>query len=542
MAAPEPAENFMVAFPGSDVEDTPKSMIPMSPVPTDNSLEQQVSENSQTLKLLKQTIMGWRMENNKQMERILDALNVEEPASSDLKSPAFEKNDSRVMAWKATADLLQSTLNERDTDSNRETESLRGNIEELQRETSTKTEEIQDLTNDRNKWQHQSELWRQRVEERVSSEELKSELIQSPIHFPSNETIIHNLLIAQIEFYFSDHHLKRDKPLMQKLTTDPIGFINFDEVCSFPKVRTLGQDKEVIRKAVCDSKYLTVKKDGVNVICVGRQEFNPPRAQEFPFRRTVFVYGIPLDHATDNWIRHKFDCFGTIQKVKFDSGPASSPRKVGARLLAKEPSRVTRLQIIDKNHTEFKFSKDVPTEKLCTYFCHKCGRLKEYADGYYSSTGPQNAYLFCIQCAAKKAEENLKFYSSTNKNYSDDKQVRKLYGIDEASAEDVNKFSTCLVVYESQRQASKCVYVRSRLGIDGCFATHFHNYTRNKKDICQGIEAPPMMNRNDSSSTHKLVKVPSMRAHRTSGARFDMKSPGMRRFASVPAHFGGNRI
>jgi len=540
MAVPEPAENQMVAFPSMDQEE---SVTLISAAVTDDCLEQQVQENSETLRLLSQTITGWRMENNKQMERILSALNIEEPAvSNDLKSPAFEKNDSRVMAWKATADLLQSTLNKSDSDGVREKESLRCNIEELQRETSTKTEEIQNLTNDRNKWQHQSELWRQRVEERVSSEELKSELIQSPIHFPSNETIIHNLLIGQIEFYFSDHHLKRDKPLMQKLTTDPIGFINFDEVCSFPKVRTLGQDKEVIRKAVCDSKYLTVHKEGQNVVRVGRQEFNPPRAQEFPFRRTVFVYGIPLEHATENWIRHKFDCFGTIQKVKFDSGPASSPRKVGARLLAKEPSRVTRLQIIDKNHTEFKFSKDVPTEKLCTYFCHKCGRLKEYADGYYSSTGPQNAYLFCIQCAAKKAEENLKFYSSTNKNYSDDKQVRKLYGIDEASAEDVNKFSTCLVVYESQRQASKCVYVRSRLGIDGCFATHFHNYTRNKKDICQGIEATPMM-RNDSSSTHKLVKVPSMRSHRTSGARFDMQSPGMRRFASVPAHFGGgNRL
>ena len=57
--------------------------------------------------------------------------------------------------------------------------------------------------------------------------------------FPSNETIIHNLLTSQVEFYFSDHHLKRDKPLMEKLcTTDngKQGFIPFDEVCNFPKV------------------------------------------------------------------------------------------------------------------------------------------------------------------------------------------------------------------------------------------------------------------------------------------------------------------
>jgi len=285
---------------------------------------------------------------------------------------------------------------------------------------------------------------------------------------------------------------------------------------------------------------LTVHKDGGgNISRVGRIEFNPPKAQEFPFRRTVFVYGIP-PNSDEQWIRHKFDCFGKITKIKFDSGAASSPRKVGARLLAKEPSRVTRLQILDKNHTEFKFSKEVPTEKLCTYFCHKCGRLKEYADGYYSSTGLQKSCLFCIQCAAKKAEENLKFYTSSNTTYQDDKHVRRLYGIDESSTEDVNSFTTCLVVYESQRQASKCVYVRSRLGIDGCFATHFHNYTRNKKDICQGIDSSPAMNlpgMKRQESTHKLVKVPSMRGHRTSGARFE--HPGMRRYASVPAKIHG---
>jgi hypothetical protein len=74
-------------------------------------------------------------------------------------------------------------------------------------------------------------------------------------------------------------------------------------------------------------------------------------------------------------------------------------------------------------------------------------------------------------------------------------------------------------VYESQRQASKCVYVRSRLGIDGCFATHFHNFTRNKKDICQGLDstavtpdiksiatAPPMR-RAQSTTGFRLAKV-----------------------------------
>jgi hypothetical protein len=509
-------------------------------------LENQVRSNTGDLKTLKDLIVGFRQENARQMDKILGHLK-NDPA--ELSPQAMMPLDSTGIAWKATATILEDQLNEKMNCEAEELETLRLNVEELQKETSTQNEQIQDMTNERNKWKHQAELLRQEMEQEPSGD-IRKKVSRStePILFPSNETVIHNLLIAQIEFYFSDHHLKRDKPLMQKLTDKPVGYIAFEEVCSFPKVRTLGQDREVIKKAVLGSKYLTVKQDeNDNVTVVGRQEFNPPRAQEFPFRRTVFVYGIPPEHANEKWIKDQFDCFGTIQKVKFDSGAHSSPRKVGARLLQKEPSRVTRLQIQDQNHTEFKFSKGHPAEALNQYICHKCNRLKEYGDGYYASTTTTNAYLFCIQCAAKKAEENLKFYNNKYRPFAPDcDRVRHLYGIDEQKVADVNSFSTCLVVYESQRQASKCVYVRSRLGIDGCFATHFHNYTRNKKDICQGIEtintAPAMMRQ---ESAHKLVPI-NMKKQMTHGPRFESvkRSMGplkMERNASAPA-FGAHRF
>lgn len=515
-------------------------------------LENQVKSNTGDLNTLKDILVGFRQENARQMDKILSHI---KPESSDLAPSRMVPFDSTGIAWKATANILEDKLNEKRSCEAEKIETLRLNVEELQKETSTQNEQIQDMTNERNKWKHQAELLRQEMEiEPCDSLRKKASQSNEPILFPSNETVIHNLLIAQIEFYFSDHHLKRDKPLMQKLTDHPVGYIAFEEVCSFPKVRTLGQDREVIKKAVLGSKYLTVKTDeNGNVVVVGRQEFNPPRAQEFPFRRTVFVYGIPPENANEKWIRDQFDCFGTIQKVKFDSGAHSSPRKVGARLLQKEPSRVTRLQIQDQNHTEFKFSKGHPSEKLNQYICHKCNRLKEYGDGYYASTTTTNAYLFCIQCAAKKAEENLKFYNNKYRPFAQDcESVRHLYGIDEQKVADVNSFNTCLVVYESQRQASKCVYVRSRLGINGCFATHFHNYTRNKKDICQGIETintgPPGMMRSTNlvpmmmrqESDYKLVPS-NMKQQRTHGGpRFEsvkrsMGPPKMERNASAPA-------
>eukprot|EP00488_Nonionellina_sp_1-RS-2012_P002965 TRINITY_DN6004_c0_g1_i1.p1 TRINITY_DN6004_c0_g1~~TRINITY_DN6004_c0_g1_i1.p1 ORF type:complete len:252 (-),score=68.80 TRINITY_DN6004_c0_g1_i1:25-780(-) len=48
---------------------------------------------------------------------------------------------------------------------------------------------------------------------------------------------------------------------------------------------------------------------------------------------------------------------------------------------------------------------------------------------------------------------------------------------------DTNKTKTALAVFTSQRQASKCVYVRSRIAFDGCFTTHYHHYSKLKKEI-----------------------------------------------------------
>eukprot|EP00494_Astrolonche_serrata_P024658 UN24917 len=360
-----------------------------------------------------------------------------------------------------TVDELKSTNNE-----------LQESIKELQKENVVLKDQYTEMEKKRDRWKHEKELLEQENSDKAGDIKKKA--------FPSNETIIHNLLTTQVEFYFSDHHLKRDKPLMEKLTsrddgTDQ-GFIGFDEVTQFPKVRTLGQDKDVVLKAVRASKYLQIKEEDNGKILVGRTQFTPPTPQQFPFRRTVFVYGIPME-KDEYWIRNNFECFGKITKVKWDHGPHSIPRRVGAQLLRKEPSRVIRLHIRDSNHTEFEFRKSHNAE-IPDYNCGVCQRLKKFSEGYYISTDrnlPVNfPYMFCIQCAAKQAEENLNFFKSRSSPlYRDENNVKELFGIDvkmySDDPEDLNVFKTCLIVFESQRQASKCVYVRSRLGIMGCF-------------------------------------------------------------------------
>jgi len=498
---------------------------------------------------LKKTVQQFQSDTSSQLEKILKCmLSIRKSGKGEERT---NESENFRNAWMATTDLMSGQKDRAVEEMEHEkmkregtqklNSQLQNNVEDLQKETIQLQEQVAVIEKERDHWKHEKELLDQELEEKGEKKTVGKR------EFPSNETIIHNLLTSQVEFYFSDHHLKRDKPLMEKLcTTDngKQGFIPFDEVCNFPKVRTLGQDKEVIKRAVQASKYLEIKEINGKMV-IGRSQFSPPAPQQFPFRRTVFVYGIPLG-KDEIWIRNQFECFGVITKVKFDSGPHSCPRKVGARLLNKEDTRVIRLHIRDSKHTEFVFKKAHGAD-MTTYICGECQRMKKFTEGYYMSTDANipvhMPYMFCIQCAAKKAEENLKFYQQrTQAHYENPNQFKDLFGIDQKlyseREDDLSRFITCLIVFESQRQASKCVYVRSRLGIEGCFATHFHNFTRHKREICapdgDGLISPPMM-KESSSFTLKRIPMKSQKSTPIMGHNYTLKRMPMKHQNSNPS-------
>jgi len=405
--------------------------------------------------------------------------------------------ENQKLAWSVTADLLSQQI-EMQQEKIEDVDALKETLAKTLEEKSKLEDELKEVERERDEHKHEKELLAQKLEDSGITDDTGVELPE----YPGNETVLHNLLVAQIEFYFSNHHLKRDKPLMETLCNPPhVGYVYFDQVVQLPKVRTLGQPDEIVLRATKASKYLKVLETndgGEKAILVGREKFQAPRAAEFPFRRTVFVYGIPLEHENEHWVRQNFECFGKIVKVKFDSGQHTLPRKVGARLLSKESSRVVRLHMRNQEHTEFIFRNDAINKDVKTYMCHECNKLKDCDGGYYVSAAMHNlshridsGSIFCVQCAAKQAESNLKYFNSRpREQYGDPKQLEELLGIDMQLFDNrsLSSFRTCLIVFESQRQASKCVYVRSRLGIEGCFATHFHNYTRHKREVSQGVQ------------------------------------------------------
>merc|ERR1712048_685661 len=88
---------------------------------------------------------------------------------------------------------------------------------------------------------------------------------------------------------------------------------------------------------------------------------------------------------------------------------------------------------------------------------------------------------------------------------------------------DVDTRKTALVVFASQRQASKCAYVRTRIAYKGSFATHFHHYSKVKKEIVLSeSDQNGDKEKKDTSSPSKSTSSPS-KSSQSSSSQSSMK-------------------
>merc|ERR1712045_23575 len=80
--------------------------------------------------------------------------------------------------------------------------------------------------------------------------------------YPPESTVIQNLLQAQVEFYFSDYNLKRDKRLLSDVCSIPyFGFLELVEVMKLSRIRQLCSEIETLEEALRRSSVLTLVRE-----------------------------------------------------------------------------------------------------------------------------------------------------------------------------------------------------------------------------------------------------------------------------------------
>jgi len=346
-----------------------------------------------------------------------------------------------------------------------------------------------------------------------AKQELEAESLKNCVaEFPPEQIVQNNLVCRQVEFYFSDYNLKRDKRLLEKICKEPQrGYLSVSEVLSLSRVRQLVNSPNALYESLKNSHFIDMilekeekgkktedhtednkekenekenEREKTEIVFkplfVGRIGFKAPTEKQFPFRRSVYIYGLSLS-ATKEDVLSMLSAFGGVTKVKMDFGCDSLDRQIQRQMLAKH--RCYKLLSKDSAAMTMEFNA-AHSSKDEEYSCYWCAKNKACADGYYHPKripGTPPAYRVCLQCAAAKAEEQCAKYDARSKLLKNDEALRDLLlGLPPRPA---NECKTALCVFASQRQASKCVYVRSRLAINGAFATHYHHYSKLKKEI-----------------------------------------------------------
>lgn len=107
-------------------------------------------------------------------------------------------------------------------------------------------------------------------------------------------------IIKQVEFYFGDHNLPKDKFLSSEVSKNDGGYVRISTIASFARMKALSTDIEVIKTALRtaaakENALLGISDDGE---CVKRIRLMPESLDTF--KSSLYCKGFPLDATLDS--------------------------------------------------------------------------------------------------------------------------------------------------------------------------------------------------------------------------------------------------
>lgn len=86
-------------------------------------------------------------------------------------------------------------------------------------------------------------------------------------HFSNMAEDLDAKIVKQVEFYFSDSNIVKDKFLMEATKKNPEGFVPIETLLTFNRLKTLTTDKQVVANALKKSDKLVVCKVFAHAMC-----------------------------------------------------------------------------------------------------------------------------------------------------------------------------------------------------------------------------------------------------------------------------------
>merc|ERR1719435_899792 len=181
-------------------------------------------------------------------------------------------------------------------------------------------------------------------------EEPSEDTIKEETPFTEPDDDLCEKITQQVEFYFSDANITKDKFLLKHVKRNKEGFVSLKLISSFKRVKHLTKDWRQVAFAIkkC-SKRLEVNDLETKV---RRLEELPPYDETTP-SRTIVVLNLPMDRPTIEGVAEIFAACGEIVLVRIlrPGNPIPADIKL---YVAKHPEMTTKVcALVEYERTEF---------------------------------------------------------------------------------------------------------------------------------------------------------------------------------------------
>ncbi|CAI8029264.1 La-related protein 7, partial [Geodia barretti] len=122
---------------------------------------------------------------------------------------------------------------------------------------------------------------------------------------------IQKKLLEQVEFYFGDANLQRDKFLAKKIKEHPDGYVPVETIASFNRMKSLTSDISIVVQVMKTSTLLEVTDDEKWV-----RRSRPLTTATDTDERTIYVEHLPQSSDQDS-VRKLLKVFGNITYIRY---------------------------------------------------------------------------------------------------------------------------------------------------------------------------------------------------------------------------------
>ncbi|XP_021732080.1 la-related protein 6C-like isoform X2 [Chenopodium quinoa] len=134
---------------------------------------------------------------------------------------------------------------------------------------------------------------------------------------------LHQKIVKQVEYLFSDLSLMANDTMAKHVSKDPEGYVPIPVIASMKKIKALVTDHQMLVQALRSSTKLVVSKENKKV--KRRSPFTESYRDELQCR-TVMVENLPDDHSYQN-LEKIFSVVGSVKAIRLCHPPEANPSR-----------------------------------------------------------------------------------------------------------------------------------------------------------------------------------------------------------------------